>query len=66
MNITRYHLTTVNQINEYGGNPAISGTILDDGNYLTLVNFEDADTDFVESCMDNDPNIIFYRAENIG
>lgn len=66
MTTTRYHITTTERINEYGGNPVISGTILDDGNFLALVNFEDADTDFIESCMDEDDNIISYRVETIG
>ena len=65
MSITRYHLTLTEQINQFGGNPIISGTILSDGTFRALVDFEDADTDFIEQTMEENENILSYSSETL-
>lgn len=67
MNTTRYHLTTVEQISEYAGVPTRSNIIQSDGTFLALVDLDHSefDIDFVEECMENDENIVSYRAEDI-
>ena len=63
MVITRYHLTLINQIDHYGDATVISGTILSDVLFRALVDFDNADTEFIEGCMEIDENIVAYRAE---
>lgn len=63
MTLTRYHLTTATKISTYGGNPVVSGTNLGDGTYRALVDFQDADIEWVEECLDADDNVLSYRAE---
>ena len=67
MTKTRYHLTLTEQISEYAGVPTRSNIVLSDGTFLALVdlNHSEFDIDFVEECMENDENILSYRAEII-
>jgi hypothetical protein len=57
----RYHLTTRKQIDHYGDATVRSGTILADGNYRAVVDFDDdADPEYLEKTMEEDENIISY------
>lgn len=61
----RYHLTTKEPISSYGGATVLSGTTLSDGNYRALIHFEGNDTDFFEQSMNDDENILSYRAQQL-
>lgn len=68
MTITRYHLTTTEKINEFGGHNVISGTILENGTFRAVIDFEDTDAEsieFIENCMEEDDNILSYTSSTM-
>ena len=67
MTTTRFHLTTTDRIDQFGGEPTHGNIVIDDGSYRSTVNFDHAcyDIEFVEQCLDGDENVISYSSEII-
>lgn len=59
----RFHIEFENQVSTFGEYVLKSGHIIGSGNFKALLDYDGDDSEWIESILEDDPNVVRYSGE---